>query len=167
MKNLPNTYIDMDGVLANFHKSACRAFQVEYPRNSVLFFDWLVGKADWGGTVEGFYASIEKDPRFWHDIEPYPWLHDLTEFLDVEAPKRPYPADPSWRMLSNAYLNPEAWHGKVDWVRRHLGPDGPFKLTLIAGSKDHICRPGDILVDDHKKNCERWVAQGGRAFLWR
>ena len=154
---LPRVWVDMDGVLVNFDKHACKAHGVVYPSNTVLGHSWLYDQL--GCTVDHFLDTVDQTPDFWQNLEPYPWTAALIQFLDIEFP--------DWRILSGGTHNGASWGGKVDWVRKHLQLPGLEKLNLVYGArKSHLCRPGDILIDDHVLNCNEWLAAGGRVFQW-
>jgi 5'(3')-deoxyribonucleotidase len=55
-------------------------------------------------------------------------------------------------ILSTApWLNPSAWSDKNEWVRQHLGDDGPAHKRLILSHHKNLNR-GDYLIDDRPNN---------------
>lgn len=55
----------------------------------------------------------------------------------------------------------KAAQNKKEWVLRHLGPHVTV-LCVKSKEKSHLCKPGDILVDDWEKYKDLWLAKGGR-----
>jgi hypothetical protein len=57
----------------------------------------------------------------------------------------------------------EAARGKENWLKSV----GLGHLKLIAVSKhvykSNYCKPGDLLIDDYGRNCQRWTTFGGTA----
>ncbi len=150
-------FVDLDGVMANFHRGACPLFQVPYPRQSVLHFEWLFNQT--GTTVEDFLGRIDATPGFWEKLEPFPWLPELIQILDT--------ACPNWQILTFATQDPVSWQGKAAWVKRVLGADSIRRLVMIHGDKERLASPDALLVDDHRRWCQNWKASGGLdAFHW-
>ena len=57
---------------------------------------------------------------------------------------------------------------KRDWVREHLSATATV-LPVMGGYNKGLFMhaPGDILIDDYRRNTEAWEADGGRAILHR
>lgn len=149
-------YLDMDGVLANFHKAICQATNVPYPSQTLLGFDWYI--RTYGGTVSSFCLLMEQCPDIWRDAELYPWVPEMIEFINQYAP--------NWNILTTAQPAPVSWSGKAEWVAKHFTKKSLSRLIIVAGRKERLARPGAILVDDHKINCDAWERSGGTAFQW-
>jgi hypothetical protein len=42
----------------------------------------------------------------------------------------------------------------------------PVFFGIYAHDKHRHCKPGDLLIDDKRSNCEEWNAAGGKAFMF-
>lgn len=149
----PRIYCDMDGVLANFTKSAGHHFNIDINQHPKEF-DRLWKSKD------GWHQLMQDWPTFWMDLDPMPHAADL------------------WRVISPyhpAILTaiPEGWPasatGKYVWCKRHLPkfgyhPDQQFHAVLRE-HKQRYARQGDgtpnILIDDFQKNIREWESAGG------
>ena len=149
-------FVDMDGVLVNFHKHACPLFSIEYPKQSVLGWDWLYNLC--GIPIEEWLGRMDDTPGFWENLEPYPWTTDLIQFLDSGYP--------NWAVLTMATQDPRSWAGKAAWVKRYLPVRGMYRLIMSHGSKGRFAQPGDVLIDDSYNQCAAWREAGGKAFHW-
>ena len=58
---------------------------------------------------------------------------------------------------------PFAPYDKVRWCERYF-PGIVMFIGPYAKDKHNFCKPGDILIDDRRSNCEDWVRAGGRAY---
>ena len=150
-----NLYVDMDGVMVNINKGFAKVFNIKYPRQSLMTWDWVTETA--GITTAEFWGKLSRTKRFYADLEPFPWSKHLWQFLNEEYP--------DWRILTGAPEFAEGWRDKVDWITKHLGKDGMRRLTLSC-SKDHIAGDGDVLVDDHHVNIAKWQKAGGVGHRW-
>ena len=133
-------YLDMDGVLTDFNAA----------------FEAIDGKK----TTE-----IEKfgDPVFWEHVKKgglrfwshMPWMKDGRTLWN-------YVRDKNVEILSApARALPDSVKGKKIWVNRELGS---VKLNLKrAREKQEFAHNRAILIDDKKKNIDRWKAAGGLA----
>jgi PAS domain-containing protein len=131
-------YLDMDGVLTDFEAA----------------FVKIDGRPE---------TEIEKqgDPAFWAHVKQgglefwskMPWMKDGKQLWQ-------YVRKHNVEILSApARALPESNKGKEIWVRRELGN---IKMTLIrANQKQKFASPTAILIDDNKKNIDRWNAAGG------
>ncbi len=153
---MSKVYVDADGVLINFNKAFAPAFNLEYPRKTVLFHSWLMDTAS--VSVPDFFRIGEAHSYLWEKAEPYPWTARLVQVLDLAVPE--------WMILTSATHDPESWSGKVKCYKKHFTDSIVDKLIVIGGNKARVASKGDILVDDHYTNVEAWRAAGGVAFHW-
>lgn len=151
------TYVDMDGVLANFNKAGCKIFGVEYPKRSHLWHTWLQDQS--GVSLSGWFEIMEANPEIWDRIEPFPWTPQLVQCLDIHAP--------GWKILSVATRDPRCWSAKARWVLERLFPiTNIHRLMLVGGRKYEVANRGDILIDDWDENVTMWAERGGVPFKW-
>jgi len=137
MMTIPQIFVDMDGVLADFDSGYEAAFGVR-PDKSADNVDW-----DAVRRREGFYAGLP----------PMSDMQELWDFLNR--------LDPAPIVLTGVPRSVrEAPANKIAWVRKHLG-DAEVRC---CASKDKClhAKPGDILIDDWEKYRSLWIAAGGR-----
>lgn len=134
-------YVDLDGVLANFDKTAEAVLQT----NNIYKFEFI-----WGPDV--FWERLNTRANFFRYLEKTPDAEHL------------------WSKISHletvilTALPRENGEGvdvqKRAWVKQHFGPD----VKVITGQtkdKPNYCKPGDILIDDRAVNRDAWMAKGG------
>lgn len=146
-------YCDMDGVLANFTKSAERYFHIDINRNPKQF------NALWT-SKDGWHQLMHEWPTFWMDLDPMPHAAAL------------------WRLISPYHPSiltaiPEGWPssstGKYVWCKRHLPKFGYHPKqefhAVLRHQKEQFAKQSDgtpnILIDDFIKNIREWQAAGG------
>lgn len=139
---LPQLFLDMDGVLADFDGAFPKMFGFDHREVA----DEVMWEAiNSYGTYFRDLPPCEGALEFYRD---FAWLSPAVltacppdRYADVAAQKR-------------------------GWVREHLGA-APFVLP-VQGSKAKplfMHAPGDILIDDFPANIERWEKAGGRGIL--
>ena len=145
--------LDLDGVLANFTKAACKKCGVLYPVDPKKFEEnWLDEK-----TKDILWKNC-RGHDFWAEIEPFPWANEIVKIVNNNC------AD--WRFITKPSFDPGSYSGKFDWVRMNF-KDKIRHLWLVNGSKAYACTgPEHLLIDDNKKNCQEWRDAGGTVFEW-
>lgn len=151
-----NIFCDVDGVLADFIGAACEMYWKPRPTRCSWHF-----YRDWGMTDEDFWACVsEAGEMFATDLEVLPGAVELVESLRYEG---------HVRFLTAPWRHPEAWSGRVKWLREHF--QARFDEIILCPSKlkGMLARCGDqrnILIDDYEDNVSRWCRAGGVGFLW-
>lgn len=134
-------FIDLDGVLADFDKSA--AGQMGTDNISKYEFVW--------GTKK-FWDKINEDPEFFANLDP---MSDYWELWGAVAP-----LDPT---ILTALPKTDAYRveqQKRQWVADYIGDSVPV-ICCLTKDKPNFCLPGDVLIDDRAINREAWLAAGG------
>lgn len=150
-------YQDLDGCIADFQSAACARFNIIPPSNHLYSTDtWLYEKL---GNNKALFWSRIRGFNFWADeIKPYPWAKKVLSIykrLQVE-----------WWFLTKPSSDPHCYSGKAEFVKNHF--HAMNKLILINGDKDKICKSKyDILIDDKRSNCDKWIAAGGTVYFWQ
>lgn len=156
MKNKPRFLLDVDGVCANFLKSALRAVHavtgIDYRPEDFPTWDIfdIISREHEPACYELFRAH-----GFCAAIEPYPGaiegVERLRPLVDLRAVTRPTHG-PHW------------YFERSEWLHRHLRihPDDVHH----TGHKEEIS--GDFLLDDRPKHVEDWAVHHpeGIALLW-
>lgn len=137
-------YLDLDGVMADFDAHFPATFGLDHR-----------GLAD-----DAMWARINAHPSYFRDMPPMPGA--LYFFQEIE------PLAPVILTACPKSAYAHAARQKRAWVREHLGSD-TVVLPVMGGSNKPLFmhRPGDILIDDFRRNTEAWAAAGGRAILHR
>jgi len=159
MKNYKTIYVDMDGVLAQFTKAVIK--QVNNITGSNNTINDVINKSDyrlehvWNLSVEEWWECIDRNPKFWLDIEPFPWALDLINDLQQWCDDLIILTAPSQNPLCAAH--------KIQWCYNHLGVH--IKDIIIARRKYLLANPHSLLVDDAKHNVDGFRGKGGDAVL--
>lgn len=134
---MPQLFLDLDGVLADFEAGAerlltmpAKAYQDRYGQGP--FWKKLA-------TAPDFYGSLALLP----DAQA---LMDAVRHLDPI-------------ILTGLPIGKWAEPQKRSWVERHF--HGIQVITTLARYKSRFCTPGDVLVDDQERYAEAWEAAGG------
>ena len=141
--------LDVDGVLADFRRGVCEAFDRNDPSNNWTFWE------DWKGI------SFE-DVNEICDIDFWRLLYFTPEGMEIEQIVR--------RKFKDVYLlttpmpNPGSGTGKLLWVKEYL-PWLYDKTILSYAPKSLLAGPDTLLIDDKDENIAEFVAAGGRGIL--
>ena len=132
-------YLDMDGVLVDFEKA----------------FKKIDGRTTTEVEKEGdsvFWEHVKKGGlKFWSMM---PWMNDGRKLWN-------YVKNMNVSILSSpARALPDSRKGKEIWVYQALNPK-PKLILKRAREKQEYAKPNAILIDDKKKNIDRWNAAGG------
>lgn len=131
-------FVDMDGVLADFHGGYQKRFGAivdKGPNDNV----------DWG--------RIHAHGSFFRDLEPLHGADDLWRFVRHFSPT----------VLTGIPREvPDAADHKREWLSAHplIGPGVPM-IACQSKDKYRYCQPGDILIDDWEKYRHLWESAGG------
>ena len=128
--------------------------------------------------LEGTYFNISGNKRedfsskndFWRDISKYQDLFAIADPMhDAEilvSALKIY--DVNIEILTAIPLRstfPTAEQDKENWIKEYFPYNWKFKIGPHARDKKNHCRPGDILIDDHKPNIDDWIEAGGIGIL--
>lgn len=157
--NIKELYIDMDGVLCNFHKRFDELFKssplVDYPTSNInnskkfkqQFNEFVVGNN---------FATLEPVPdfnlavRFINNIPKRIRLYILSS-------------------TANEDYYPEISKQKNEWLKKY---DIRIPAIYVPGKrfKQTYSGAGKILIDDTKQNIDQWNDRSGKAIFhknWR
>lgn len=132
-------YCDMDGVLTDFER---KLRENGYPDFEPSWSD------------EKTWAAVESIDKFWEEL---PWMEDGKKLWNFLKPYRPD------LLSAPSRHDTRSIKGKQEWVEREIG-----RVTLIlirAKDKCLYANTCSILIDDSKKNIDRWVEAGGVGIL--
>lgn len=113
-------YIDMDNVLVDFPSGIARISDAER---------------------EEFDGRLDEVPHIFSKMDPIDGA--------IEAYKTLSEHFDTYILSTSPWLNPSAWHDKIEWVHKYLG-DVAHKRLILSHHK-HLNK-GDFLVDDRTAN---------------
>jgi hypothetical protein len=138
-------YVDMDGVLADFDKSAEAILQT----NNIYKYEFI-----WG--PDKFWEELNRHPDFFLDL---PLMGDARHLWAKIKHLNPdvltaLPRENGERVSTQ----------KRSWIsafERSTGSDPITVHTCQTKDKPKLCQPGDILIDDRAVNRDAWQKAGG------
>ncbi len=146
-------FLDMDGVLVDFRRGICEAFNRNDPSTNWEFWE------NWPNvTFEMVNATCTQEfwrtLKFTHDAQIllYGWVDLMKKFEDITLLTTPMP-------------NPGSWSGKYLWIRNNMPAKFIKNVIILQGSKAQLAGPNTLLIDDKDENIEEFRAAGGRAIL--
>ncbi len=149
MNKLPEYHIllDLDGVLSNFVGGVEKEFDVDLSDLD----SWAMHK-HMGMTSTAFWKKIQQNPRFWADLEPYPWARDLVNYALEKT-------GGNVTIVTSPDMSVSTYTQKAYWVSQHF-PSLMRKL-FIGPQKWLMAKPTHILIDDSDSNIKDFRKHGG------
>ena len=138
-ENLPEIYLDMDGVIVNLMKGA----------------DAVVGGSFVTFDKEKRWNMINQTKGFWENLEWMPSSKRLYKFIMRYD-----------TFILSAYSgrDPSSKNGKMKWLNKNTNfKKSRIKLVKRAQKQAYATTNGEpnILIDDYIKNINEWEAKGG------
>lgn len=141
-----NVWLDLDGVMCDF-----RGKVVELLGKDLDAFPSTSAAWKALGQYQDVFATLEKMPdadRLFHGVKR---LQDRFGFeigVLTAIPLR--------------ISMPRAEKDKLAWVGRNYPELAKnFRIGPHAKNKQDHCKPGDVLIDDNRKNIDQWNDKGG------
>lgn len=149
MNDIEIIYLDMDGVLCDFHaqfKKLAGADTHQY-------------EAEHG--TKNFWKFINKQGlSFWSDMIPMGDMEELKSFV-FDNFLRVGILSSSSKKNGSTY----AEEGKRLWLQKHKFisqiADTDIIIVDSAQDKKNYAKPGRVLIDDYIRNIEAWNSKGG------
>lgn len=144
-------FLDLDGVLVDFRRGICEAFNRNDPSTNWTFWE------NWEGVSSG---DIDKkcDVKFWASLN---WTQEGREIEEVVRRKF---GSGNICLLTTPMPNLGSWTGKVVWVNKHLSLYS--KQLVVTHSPKHLfAAPNTLLIDDKDKNIAEFIIAGGQGIL--
>lgn len=164
-KRVTTIYLDMDDVLADLGGGIQDLFGIpKDQRVPVTSWDGIPASLSealgWEVTSDHLWGAVaDEGAAFWADLA---WCEHGQKVLEVCQSIAPV------MLMSTPTDHPSCAAGKVEWIGAHIAPDKGERrprFSLTTG-KHHHAHEGAVLIDDSQTNVERFIAHGGRAFLW-
>ena len=152
--NIKTIFLDMDGVIVDFHAGVLKLFGIEEVSNPNEW-DFLY-EEDFGVSAQTFWSRT--DDKFWRELEY------TKEALDIFHVLQSRDLMDRVCFLSQPVSN--YYQGKVDWIRNNLCQMFYSKQFLLGPQKKWCAHPESLLIDDNQDHCRDFVAAGGHAFLF-
>lgn len=146
-----HVFTDKDGVLAGFEQG----FYARFKR----YFDEVPVGVAWK-LINGVNDFYEKLPHH-TDVQEY-WkeARKVRPTILTGCPNSRFELHEACKRAWTA-ANPHFDDGTI-FLR-----DTPEIVCLTKDKPQHMVNPGDLLIDDHQKNGDKWMAAGGRFILFR
>ncbi len=133
-------FVDLDGVLTDFDKSL-----------SDLLGKPIKGHGQFGNDPKIWKAIDEAGTYFWKSMD---WLPDGKELWN--AVKK---YDPT--ILSSPSRHITSKEGKKMWIDENISGTP----LILDSKKEKYAKEGYVLIDDRKKNINKWENAGGVGIL--
>ena len=146
-------YLDLDGVLSNFHDAACAVHG--WDCNDPALQVWNFSRPK-GLTLAQFWQPLD-NYEFWaKTVQPDPWAGRVVQcFRDMQD---------TIIFCSTPSNSSGAWQGKLDWIRRQPWYQG--EEVLLMGHKERLADGSSCLVDDNQESVNAFRAAGGNVILF-
>ena len=146
-------YVDMDGVLCNFVKTACKYLGYDNYENFISPEKSMnISQKDFWGRLE----DIQSEGKFWDSHEEFEWTRKLIDFLENE--------DCEWYILTSPSTNSNSASGKIQWLQKRFGKT--FKQYIITKHKHLLAKSNTLLIDDTEEKCNNFEKAGGKIVLF-
>lgn len=150
-------YLDMDGVLANFHKGVYDIFKQSY-KYDISLSTWNFWES-WDEQTTREDVNNKCDTNFWANLD---WMHDgcgifeeIVKYFNVEQ----------IYILTNPVVGGAGTAtGKMLWVEKHL-PEFVKRIIITQAPKGLLAKPNTLLIDDNDSYVEEFIVAGGDAIL--
>lgn len=157
--------LDMDEVLVDFERGACKEFGVDYDRFQEVrqpgtweMLDALSQLLKRPIDLAEFWAVIDLGgAKFWTELQET--RHAKTvEMLALQFCDEPF------HLISSPSYHPASYDGKVHWIKRNYG--WTFNRFALTPHKEIFAQPGVVLIDDRPENVRKFTAAGGHGILF-
>jgi 5'(3')-deoxyribonucleotidase len=154
MRNNLTIFLDLDGVIVDFQKSALEILGME--------LDWSApeSKNQWemtnvlGVSNEDFWEPLNNED-FWAGLDFAPDGKDIIHLCESFTD--------NIYLLTSPNLHPSSYSGKAMWIEKNLPKY--LRRTLIAPCKEACAQVTACLIDDKNENIDKFVDHGGFGIL--
>lgn len=145
-------FLDMDGVLSDFVGGCEQEFDCDLSDIDNWGF-W----SEIGISSNQFWSTIQDNPRFWFDLDPYPWSRDLVN-LCLEKTQGNVTIITSPDMAAHTYGQ------KAGWVMKFY--PGLARKLFVGPQKHLLAQSNRILIDDSDDNIKKFKKAGGKTITF-
>lgn len=166
---LMTIFLDMDGVLTDFHGDVFRLFG---KTTAEVLPTWPEIKIGYGKKAQQVkypfleYALHMEARDMWHEIngEGEEFWSEMTELPWAKELYRGCCDRADTYILSSPSWKPNSLSGKIKWLFKFTG-NKHFRKYLIGPDKYLCARRGAVLVDDTMDKVNPFIDHGGDAIL--
>lgn len=162
MKDKIQVFLDMDGVLADFHLGAKTKFGLDI--NAMNKMKEIPNNIKKQNSI--MWASIRKNPQFWLDLQPTEDAFELWEHFRNLDPIILTAAPATFSVGSETFLM--VGEMKKQWIKKIFGMDDDtrFICTTSTAKQKHIIEgKKNFLIDDNIKIISNWNNTGNIGIL--
>lgn len=145
-------FLDMDGVLTDFHRAALHVIIGNEQEASNLYENWPYNEFDIA-KVLGISQS-----NFWAMLDTFEFWADMPKTQQCDTLLRLFP---DAVILSSPAMGYSA-SGKVAWLHKHARG----RKFILTKHKEYIAGEGRILIDDWQENIDKWTKHNGQGILF-
>lgn len=155
--------LDMDGVLANWHDAAINQINTLWPELNIkeltTFYtgDYIYDLLKERGvnlSKQKIYSML-CPKEFFYNLEPYPYLYEMVEYLSSFAKIYIVTKPIEWN-----YTPAE----KVNWLKKYL-PNIEYKVILTETSEAKGLLNLDFMIDDDPRVYQSWKNEDTLFFI--
>lgn len=147
-------FLDMDGVLSDFVGACGELFDFD-PKT---LNQWSIERHV-GIEPKEFWGKIDRhSPRFWAEMEEYPWARTLYTYL------RGNEQFGTVYICTTPSQSPDSLRGKMYWLQKRMGKN--FRDYVLTPHKHLLAHPGAILIDDSPGNINKFREAGGQGIVF-
>ncbi len=151
-------WLDMDGVVAHWMKSAANTLGVDLRRSDIRqqIKDGKRMESFVGGDSKMWPIIDAEGEAWWENMAKLPWADDLINLVKKETKELSFLSSPS--------NSPICYAGKIKWVIKNYPK---MDRDVFIGCKKYRCAsPDSLLIDDTAKKCKKFRENGGHVFEW-
>jgi 5'(3')-deoxyribonucleotidase len=153
-------FLDMDGVIADFMGSLCRAHGRLNPYADAKALGCWDTEKLWGITEFEFWRPIvDHSLEFWETIEKTPEADELVKLACLEF------GTENVAILTAPSKDHGSVPGKRNWIERHYPCFSKRMIFTTAKAKCFVAGPGKFLLDDKDSNVDEFDDHGGVGIL--
>ena len=150
--NRKQCFLDLDGVLADFHGGAYRLHNITNPYTNPAHLGSYHIENMVGMSRTKFYGPMGAD--FWANLEPTAECFDIVRLAEeIFGPE-------NVGIITKPILTPGCYDGKLAWVNRYL-PQYANRMSASGAKAFFSAKPWAWLVDDAETNIDEWSTAGG------
>lgn len=154
-------YLDMDGVIVDFDKSARKLIK-NYDMQKPYFNGDLPSTPEYEKLRINLRFAVGRTKNFWKDLE---WTEDgkpLAKFI-----LKNFSIEDIYILTTHMPTDPTSCPGKKEWIQREVPKIKRNHVICEAKKHRHVSSlmGRQILIDDRKKNIGDWVNAGGIGIL--
>lgn len=144
-------FLDLDGVLVDFRRGVCEAFERDDPSTNWKFWE------NWEGITTALVDAV-CDIDFWIHLK---WTLEGSEIEEAVRSKFCFK---DIYLLTTPMPNPYSSTGKLCWIKEHM-PWAYDRTILSYAPKSLLAGLDTLLIDDKDENIAEFVAAGGKGIL--